>query len=128
MELMHTALPTKGFWLLVKKHPLPLPHCDPTSLRKAMILLLTLGVSGPGPTDTESVEVESVRDHILLGLEEDDVHLGREQAAQHNEAAQTHGDAHGGGLHLGESGGKGPGFSVESSEIQSVRSIIIIQQ
>lgn len=116
----YTALPTKDFLLLVKKHPLPLPQATatPDPYRKAAVLLLTLGVSGPGPTDAESVEVESVRDHILLGLEEDDVHLGREQTAQHNEAAQTHGDAHGGGLHLGESGGKGPGFSAESSEIQ----------
>lgn len=38
-------------------------------------------------------------DHVLLGLEKDDVHLGRKQAAQHNKATETHRDAHGGGLH-----------------------------
>lgn len=92
------------------------------------VLLLTLGISGPGPTDTEPVEMESVSDHVLLGLEEDDVHLGCEQAAQHNEAAQTHRDAHGGGLHLGESGRKALCFSTESSETQNVSSIIIQQQ
>lgn len=90
-------------------------------------MLLTLGVSGPGPTDAEPVEMESVSDHVLLGLEEDDVHLGREQAAQHNKAAQTHRDAHGGGLHLGESGRKVRCFSMESSEMQNIRSIIIQQ-
>lgn len=72
--------------------------------RLIAVSLLTLGVICPGPTDTESVEMESVSDHVLLRLEEDDVHLGCKQAAQHNEAAQAHRDAHGGGLHLGESG------------------------
>lgn len=65
--------------------------------------LLTLGVSGSGPTDAEPVEMESVSDHVLLWLEEDDVHFGREQTAQHNKATQTDRDAHGRGLHLGES-------------------------
>lgn len=99
----------------------------PHPYRKVAVLLLTLGVSGSGPTDTEPVEMESVSDHVLLGLEEDDVHLGREQAAQHNKAAQTHRDAHGGGLHLGESGRKVWCFSMESSEMQNIRSIITQQ-
>lgn len=99
----------------------------PHPYRKVAVLLLTLGVSGPGPTDAEPVEMESVSDHVLLGLEEDDVHLGREQAAQHNKAAQTHRDAHGGGLHLGESGCKVWCFSMESSEMQNIRSIITQQ-
>lgn len=38
--------------------------------------------------------------HILLGLEHDDVDLGGEHAAQHHEAAEADGDAHGGGLNL----------------------------
>ena len=38
--------------------------------------------------------------HVLLGLEQDDVDLGGEEAAQHHRAAQADGDAHGGGLHL----------------------------
>lgn len=90
-------------------------------------MLLTLGVSGPGPTDTEPVEVESVSDHVLLGLEKDDVHLGRKQAAQHNKATETHRDAHGGGLHLGENGHKALCFSMESSERQNFRNIITQQ-
>lgn len=39
---------------------------------------------------------------ILLRLEQDDVNLGSEEAAQHHRPAQTDGDAHGGGLHLKE--------------------------
>lgn len=77
-------------------------------------MLLTLGICGPSSTDTEPVEMESVSDHVLLGLEEDDVHLGCEEAAQHHEAAQTHGDAHSGGLHLEESGCKVLCFCMES--------------
>ena len=38
--------------------------------------------------------------HVLLGLKEDDVDLGREEAAQHHRAAQADRDAHGRGLHL----------------------------
>lgn len=90
-------------------------------------MLLTLGVGGPGATDAEPVEVESVSDHVLLGLEKDDVHLGCKQTAQHNKATETHRDAHGGGLHLGESGHKALCFSMESSEIQNVRNISIKQ-
>lgn len=86
-------------------------------------MLLTLGVSGPGPTDTEPVEVESVSDHVLLGLEKDDVHFGCKQAAQHNKSAETHRDAHGGGLHLGESGHKALCFSMENSEMSNIRNI-----
>lgn len=123
----YTAQPMQVFLLLAKPPLLSLlkltanlhPYTNVTGL------LLTLRVIGPGPTDAEPVEMESVSDHVLLGLEEDDVHLGCEQAAQHNKAAQTHRDAHGGGLHLGESGRRAPCFSTESSEMQNVRSIII---
>lgn len=62
--------------------------------------ILTLRICGPSSTDTEPIEVQSVRDHILLRLEQDDVHLGRKQTAQDHEAAQTNGDAHGCRLHL----------------------------
>lgn len=65
--------------------------------------LLTLGVSGASPTNAEPVEMESVSDHVLLWLEEDDVYLWCKQAAQHNKATQAHRDAHGCGLHLEES-------------------------
>lgn len=104
----------KGLFVSGEKHILSLPKLTaiPHPHRKVAVLLLTLGISGPGPTDTEPVEMESVSDHILLGLEEDDVHLGCEQAAQHNETAQTHRDAHGGGLHLEESGRKALCFSM----------------
>lgn len=86
-------------------------------------MLLTLGVSGPGATDAEPVEVESVSDHVLLGLEKDDMHFGCKQAAQHNKATEAHRDAHGGGLHLGESGDKALCFSMESSVMQNIRNI-----
>lgn len=39
---------------------------------------------------------------ILLRLEQDDVNLGSEEAAQHHRPTQTDRDAHGGGLHLEE--------------------------
>lgn len=42
---------------------------------------------------------------ILLGLEQDDVDLRSEEAAQHHWAAQADGDAHGGGLNLEEDRG-----------------------
>lgn len=42
---------------------------------------------------------------VLLWLEQDDVDLRSEQAAQHHRAAQADGDAHSGGLNLGEERG-----------------------
>lgn len=62
--------------------------------------ILTLRIGGPSPTDTEPVEMQPVCDHILLGLKQDDVHLGCKQTAQDHKATQADGDAHGGGLHL----------------------------
>lgn len=43
---------------------------------------------------------------ILLWLEQNDVDLGSEEAAQHHRPTQTDGDAHGGGLHLEEERGE----------------------
>lgn len=93
-------------------------HHNPT------VLVLTLGVSGAGATDAEPVEVEPVSDHVLLGLEKDDVHLGCKQAAQHNKATETHRDAHGGGLHLGESGHKALCFSMESLKCKILETLL----
>ena len=42
----------------------------------------------------------SERCDVLLRLEQDDVDLGSKEAAQHDGATQTDGDAHGGGLDL----------------------------
>lgn len=64
--------------------------------------ILTLRICGPSSTDTEPVEVQSVCDHVLLGLEQDDVHLGCKQTAQDHEATQANRDAHGCCLHLQE--------------------------
>lgn len=64
--------------------------------------ILTLRICGPSPADTEPVKVQSVCDHILLGLKQDDVHLGCKQTAQDHKAAQANGDAHGCCLHLQE--------------------------
>ena len=52
--------------------------------------------------------------HILLGLEQDDVDLRGEEAAQHHRAAQTDRDAHGGGLHLEPT--QEPGASVRTDQ------------
>lgn len=38
--------------------------------------------------------------HVFLGLKQDDVNFGGEEAAENHRTAQTDGDAHGGGLHL----------------------------
>ena len=64
--------------------------------------ILTVRTCGPSPTDTEPVQVQPVRDHILLGLKQDDVHLGCEQTAQDHKATQANRDAHGRCLHLQE--------------------------
>lgn len=84
---------------------------SPLSLLSAIVLftegslpssILTLRICGPRSADTEPVEVQSVCDHILLGLEQDDVHLGCKQTAQDHEATQANRDAHGCCLHLQE--------------------------
>lgn len=70
----------------------------------------TFGVAGAGSRGrgrrrgrhggAEAVGGDPERRHVLLRLEQDDVDLGSEEAAEHHRAAQTHRDAHGGGLHL----------------------------
>lgn len=57
-------------------------------------------VRGGGPADTEAIEVEPVAGHVLLGLEHDNMDLGSKHTAQDHKPAQTHRDAHGGGLNL----------------------------
>ena len=49
---------------------------------------------------TEAVGCDSEWGHIFLGLEQNDVNLGGEEAAEYHRTAQTDGDTHGGGLHL----------------------------
>lgn len=67
---------------------------------------VTFGVAGAGGRGrgrhrgAEAVGGDPQRGHVLLGLEQDDVDLGGEEAAEHHRAAQTDGDAHGGGLDL----------------------------
>lgn len=73
----------------------------------------TFGVAGAGSRGrrrgrhrgTEAVGSDPERRHVLLRLEQDDVDLGSEEAAEHHRAAQAHRDAHGGGLHLQDSSG-----------------------
>lgn len=74
--------------------------------------LRTFGVAGAGSRGrrrgrgrgrhrgTEAVGGDPQRGHVFLRLEQDDVNLGSKEAAEHHRAAQTDGDAHGGGLHL----------------------------
>lgn len=64
--------------------------------------ILTLRICRPRSADTEPVEVQSVCDHILLGLEQDDVYLRCKQTAQDHKTTQANGDAHGCCLHLQE--------------------------
>ena len=52
--------------------------------------------------DAEAGGGHSESTDILLRLEQDDVDLGSEEAAQYHRPTQTDGDAHGGGLHLEE--------------------------
>ena len=52
--------------------------------------------------DAETGGGHSERADILLRLEQDDVDLGSEEAAQHHRPTQTDRDTHGGGLHLKE--------------------------
>lgn len=56
--------------------------------------------AGPGGGAAEAAGGHSVADHVLVGLEEDDVQLGSEEAAEHHRAAEADRHAHGGGLHL----------------------------
>lgn len=56
--------------------------------------------AGPGGGAAEAAGGCSVANHVLLGLEEDDVQLGSEEAAEHHRAAEADRHAHGGGLHL----------------------------
>lgn len=62
--------------------PIPVPFTDGS----APSSVLTLRIRGPSSADTEPIEVQSVCDHILLGLEQDDVHLGCKQTAQDHKA------------------------------------------
>lgn len=63
-------------------------------------LTLAEAGAGPGGGATEAAGGCTVAHHVLLRLEEDDVQLGREEAAEHHRAAEADGHAHGGGLHL----------------------------
>lgn len=69
-------------------------HCFPSqpapyysAVYEGVSSILTLRICGPSSTDAEPVEVQPVCDHILLGLEQHDVHLGCKQTAQDHEAA-----------------------------------------
>ena len=53
-----------------------------------------------GHRGPEAVGRAPERGDVLLRLEQDDVDFGCEETAQDHRAAQTDGDAHGGGLHL----------------------------
>lgn len=76
------------------------PHVRPFANELMCGSILTLRIRGGSSTDTEPVEVEPVRDHILLGLEQDNVYLGGKQTAQDHKTAQANGDAHCCCLHL----------------------------
>ena len=70
-------------------------------------LVATFGVAGAGGRGSgghcgaEAVGRGSECGHVFLRLEQDDVDLGGEEAAEDHGATQADGDAHGGGLHLG---------------------------
>lgn len=49
---------------------------------------------------TEAVGCDSQWGHVFLGLKQDDMNFGGEEAAENHRTTQTDGDAHGGGLHL----------------------------
>lgn len=70
------------------------PECPPVPP------VLTVGLAGARSHDAEPCGAHAVAGHILLRLEEDDVELGREEAAEDHGAAEAHRDAHGCGLHL----------------------------
>lgn len=76
------------------------PHARPFANELVFSSILTLGIRGGSSADAEPVEVKPVRDHILLGLEQDNVYLGGKQTAQDHETAQANGDAHCCCLHL----------------------------
>lgn len=56
------------------------------------------GRSGYG--GAEAARCDSEWGHVFLGLEQDDVDFGGEQAAENHRTTQTDRDAHGGGLNL----------------------------
>lgn len=62
--------------------------------------VLTMGLAGAGCCHAEPSGAHAVAGHVLLRLEEDDVELGGEEAAEDHSAAEAHRDAHGGGLDL----------------------------
>lgn len=82
--------------------PLPPPAQVPRSapLCPPVPPVLTVGLAGARSHDAEPCGAHAVAGHILLRLEEDDVELGREEAAEDHGAAEAHRDAHGCGLHL----------------------------
>lgn len=62
--------------------------------------VLTMGLAGAGSRHAEPSSAHAVAGHVLLRLEEYDVELGGEEAAEDHSAAEAHRDAHGGGLDL----------------------------
>ena len=92
-----------GHVLSVSMSPVPPPSLLPTTMLclkgPVSSAILTLRICGPGSTDTEPVQMQPVRDHILLGLKQDDVHLRCKQTSQDHEATQANRDAHGRCLH-----------------------------
>ena len=90
--------------LFLSVSTVPPPSLFPTTVLclqgSSSSAILTVRTCGPSPTDTEPVQVQPVCDHILLGLKQDDVHLGCEQTAQDHKATQANRDAHGRCLHL----------------------------
>lgn len=95
-----------GHVLSVSMSTVPPPSLLPTTMLclkgSVSSAILTLRICGPSSTDTEPVQVQPVRDHILLGLKQDDVHLRCKQTSQDHEATQANRDAHGSCLHLQE--------------------------
>lgn len=61
---------------------------------------LTKAGAGPGSSTAKAAGGRPVANHVLLRLEEDDVQLGRKEAAKHHGAAEADRHAHGGGLYL----------------------------
>lgn len=74
--------------------------CSRKGVSSCCSLLITLGIRRSCPTDAEPVEMQPVSDHILLWLEEDNVHFGGKQTSQDNKAAQAYRNAHSCSLNL----------------------------
>lgn len=86
-------------WAL--QHPyLPQPRFPRVPPCPPVPPVLTMGLAGARSHDAEPCGAHAVAGHVLLRLEEDDVELGREEAAEDHSAAEAHRDAHGCGLHL----------------------------